>query len=203
MFSFISKIKNIRYLEEKKRFLLFMFGLFLILFLAIYLFKIAYARYEIRAKINADIQKALYIFEDEKISFNIDPDGIIPSSDPYIYRFSISNFNETKESDVDLSYDVKIRTTTNLPITIRLYRNELYDAVGATNILSGATTQQDEDDAWYKLYTAAGNYQMFYVNHTTDVYSLVIDFPSSYANDTTYANYLESIEVIINSRQII
>ena len=146
----INKIKNIRFIDEKKRFLLFGVGLFLILFLAFYLLKIAYARYEIRAKVNANIDKALYIFEDDKLSFNLDPNGIIPSNEPYTYRFSVSNYNASKHSDVDLSYKVKVRTTTNLPITIGMYRNELPSASGAVNLFSSADILQDEDDAWYR-----------------------------------------------------
>ena len=44
---------------------------------------------------------------------------------------------------------------------------------------------------------------MSYKNHTTDTYSLVVSFPIEYATDTTYANYIESIEVIIKSKQIV
>ncbi len=116
----VNRIKNIRYLDEKKRFLVFVVGLFLILFLAFYLFKTAYAKYEIRAKVNANISKALYIFEDQKMAFNLESTGIVPRNDPYTYSFSVSNFNANKHSDVDLNYQVKVRTTTNLPITISL-----------------------------------------------------------------------------------
>ena len=204
METFKKKIQNIPYMKEKIRFLLFVLVLFLIFFLARYLLGIALARYELRAQINSNIDKALYIFEDEKISFNLEPEGIIPSADPYVYKFSISNFTETKESDVDISYTVQVRTTTNLPITIRMYRNELYNAVGATNIFNGgAQIGQDVDSAWYRLYDSGVTYEMAYQNHVTDVYTMVIDFPISYAQNQNYANSIESIEVTIDSRQII
>ncbi len=199
----INKIRNIRFLDEKKRFLLFGMGLLLILFLAFYLLKIAYARYEIRAKVNANIDKALYIFEDEKLSFNLDTQGIVPSNQQYTYRFSVSNYNASKHSDVDLSYKVKVRTTTNLPITVGMYVNELPSASGAVNQFQSATTLQDEDDAWYRLYTTVNEYEMDYVDNDTDIFTMVIDFPATYAVDATYADYLESIEVILESKQII
>ena len=154
--------------------------------------------------INSNIDKALYIFEDEKLSFNLEPEGIIPSNDPYVYKFSVSNFNTTKESDVDISYTIQVRTTTNLPITISMYRNELHTAVGATNIFNGgAQTRQDTDSAWYRLYTTGSAYQMAYTSHVTDIYTMVIDFPATYANNPVYANSIECIEVTINSQQII
>ncbi len=197
------KIKNIEYVDEKIRFLLFVFFLFFVLFLARYLLGMAYSRYEVRTKINSNIDKALYIFEDEKLSFNLEPDGIIPSNEPYTYRFSISNHNASKQSDVDIAYNVSLRTTTNLPITIQLYRNELPSTPGASNVLQGAVTAQDEDNAWYRIYNCNSQYQMNYVDEVTDYYTIVIHFPASYSSNLNYANYIESIEVIIDSNQII
>ena len=199
----VKKFKNITYSNEKARFLVFVVGLFFILFLATYLLRAAYARYEVRAKINANIDKALYIFEDEKINFNLEPLGIVPRDDPYTYKFSISNFNTSKQSDVDILYTLRVRTTTNLPINIKLYRNELFDDPGAVNLFSGADTKQDADGAWYRIYDVNDEYQFLYENKSTDVYTLVIEFPTSYAANTVYANYIESIEVYIDSKQLL
>ena len=199
----VKKFKNITYSNEKARFLVFVVGLFFILFLATYLLRAAYARYEVRAKINANIDKALYIFEDEKINFNLEPLGIVPRDDPYTYKFSISNFNTSKQSDVDILYTLRVRTTTNLPINIKLYRNELFDDPGAVNLFSGADTKQDADGAWYRIYDVNDEYQFLYENKSTDVYTLVIEFPTSYAANTVYANYIESIEVYIDSKKLL
>ncbi len=199
----MKKFGHIKYLNEKGRFLLFALFLFLLLFLSIYLFQIAYARYEMRTKLYAHIDKAIYMFESEKIQFNLEPTGIIPRDEPYVYRFSVSNFVSSKESDVDLLYNVKLRTTTNLPLQIELYRNELYTDSGASSVFNGAELVQDVDGAWYNIYDAHAEYEMFYEDRTTDVYSLVIYFPSSYATDVTYANYIENIEVILESKQVI
>lgn len=196
-------LKTGPYLNEKLRFLLFGLSLFLVLFLARYLLGIAYARYEIRSKIMADIDRAIYIFEDEKLSFNLEPSGIIPSDDPYVYRFSVSNFNSFKDGDMDITYLVKVRTTTNLPITIQLYRNELYTTPGATNVLGGATIHQDEDNSWYRLYQTVDSYTMNYNTHTTDVYTIVINFPSTNATNSAYANTVEHIQISLESSQLI
>lgn len=202
MDNIIIRLRNSKYFNEKRKILLFGILLLLILFIAGFLFKIAYARYETSTKINANIQKALYIFGTDQQSFNLEPDGIVPSSSPYVYKFSISNFNDEHDTDVDISYDLSIRTTTNLPITIKLYRNELYDSSGTTNLFSGATNLQDSDGAWYKLYKCPDNYEMYYKNKTTDVYTMVINFPQEYSKDLTYENDIESIEVNIKSRQM-
>ena len=199
----IHKIRMIPFKDEKRRILTFGLVLLCVLFLAAYFFRMAYAKYEVRAKINANIAKALYIFTDEKLAFNLEPTSIVPSDNPYVYRFSVSNFMTGKHSDVDLSYKVMVRTTTNLPITVSLYRNELHTDSGAVNLFQGSTDVQDEDDAWYHLYETATEFEMDYVDDATDIFTMVISFPASYAADVTYADYLESIEVILESKQII
>lgn len=203
MNSVFSKIKNIPYFEEKKRLILFGALLLLMLFLAYQFLQYSYSRYEIRAKVNANIDKALYIFEDGKASFNLESEGIVPRNEPYIYQFSVSNFNTTKHSDVDISYQVKVRTTTNLPITVSMYYNESPNTEGATNLFQGSTSGQDEDGAWYKEYVSINEYEMSYEEDVTDIYTMVIQFPSIYSNNSNYADYLESIEVILESHQII
>ena len=155
------------------------------------------------SKIVASIDKALYIFDSDEIQFNLNPNKIIPSNDPYVYQFSVSNYNSSKNSDVDLYYHLSVRTTTNLPITIELYRNEDYTAQGATNIFSAVQDEQDEDGAWYHIYDVNQDFNMYYTNQTTDVYTMVIHFPKIYGNDETYVNSIENIEVTLESKQII
>ena len=96
MKGFINKIKNSPYYEEKKRFLLFGVSLIFVLFFSFFLLRKTFARYELRTKIDANIDRALYIFDATEMSFNLEPSGIVPSSNEYVYRFSVSNFNETK-----------------------------------------------------------------------------------------------------------
>lgn len=203
IYSFRNKVLSIRYFKEKTKLILFLIGLILILFFARYLFGLAYSRYEVRAKINANIDKALYIFEDEKLTFNLEPTGIIPRDDPYTYKFSVSNFNASKESDVDISYKVSIRTTTNLPIQLKLYRNELYDSETSVNLLNGSSVAQDEDSAWYRVYNVTDEFEFLYTSKSTDVFTLVISFPSVYSENPIYADYIENIEVTLESKQII
>lgn len=203
IYSFRDKILSIRYFKEKIKLIIFLLGLIIILFFARYLFGLAYSRYEVRAKINANIDKALYIFEDEKLSFNLESNGIIPRDEPYIYKFSVSNFNASKESDVDISYKVSIRTTTNLPIQLKLYRNELYNSETSVNLLNGTSVVQDEDEAWYRIYSVSDEFEFLYTSRSTDVFTLVINFPSVYSENPIYADYIENIEVTLESKQII
>ena len=134
-----NKIKNIQYLEEKKRFLLFVLLIFCTLFLAVLLIVKAYASYESSARLGADLDQALYILNAEELSFSLDPNKVVPSDDPYIYKFSVSNFDGSDSSEVDLTYNIGVRSTTNLPITVEMYRNENYGDSGINNMLDFPT----------------------------------------------------------------
>ena len=200
---FYTKFSNIKYFEEKKRFLLFSFLLLLILYLIFKLFGVAYASYETHAKLTASIDRAIYLIDNDGMSFNIDSEQIVPSNDPYVYKFSISNFDAVSRSDIDLSYELMVTTTTNLPLTFELYRNENHDADGAVNLFASPRIVQDEDGAWYNIYEPSGVYNMLYTEQVTDIYTLVINFPKAYASNLVYANSIENIEVTIKSKQIV
>ncbi len=196
------KKENISYFEEKKRFLIVILVMFILIVVAIKLLQIAYASYESQAKLNANIDKALYILKTGGMNFNIDLDKIEPSSKPYIYKFSISNFDGNRHSDVDIEYQINITTTTNLPLTYELYRNENYDDENATNLFENMKTKQDVDGAWYNYLEGQEKYLFPYEEDKTDIYTLVVYFPESNKTTTEYADNLENIEVEIKSNQV-
>ena len=196
------KKENISYFEEKKRFLIVILVMFILIVVAIKLLQIAYASYESQAKLNANIDKALYILKTGGMNFNIDLDKIEPSSKPYIYKFSISNFDGNRHSDVDIEYQMNITTTTNLPLTYELYRNENYDDENATNLFENMKTKQDVDGAWYNYLEGQEKYLFPYEEDKTDIYTLVVYFPESNKTTTEYADNLENIEVEIKSNQV-
>ena len=192
-----------KYYEQKKRFVILVLIMFLLIVVAIKLLQFAYASYESTAKLNANIDKAIYLLEAEGLSFNIDPDKIVPSNDAYVYKFSVSNFNENKHSDIDIEYSINITTTTNLPLTYEIYRNENYGDENATNLFQNATIKQDVDGAWYNVLEGEEKYLFPYTEDRTDIYTLVIHFDESHKQNTdAYADNLESIEVEINSNQV-
>lgn len=195
----IYKFNNIKYKNQKLKLLTFGLSLLCILFLAGFLFSISFASYQSRTKLRANIDKALYIFDREKMSFNIDSDKIVPDDEPYTYKFSISNYRETEECDFNIRYTMKIKTTTNMPFEFKLYKNTDLN----NNILSVGEIVQDEDGAYYRLYTVNDSVLMKYTDKIIDVYTLSVDFPKKYADDLTYANGIESIEVIIDSSQVV
>lgn len=195
----INKFNNIKYKEQKLRLIGFGCTLLFVLFLSGFLFSISLASYQSQTRLRANIDKALYVLNREKMSFNIDSSKIIPSDDPYTYKFSVSNYTEDKESDFNIVYNLKIKTTTNLPLTLELYKNTDLN----NNILSNAEIKQDVDGSYYKVYSVSDAVLMEYKDKVIDVYTLSIDFPKSYAEDLTYADCIEAIEVILDSSQAV
>lgn len=195
----INKFNNIKYKEQKIRLIGFGCTLLFVLFLSGFLFSISLASYQSQTRLRANIDKALYVLNREKMSFNIDSSKIVPSDDPYTYKFSVSNYTEDKESDFNIVYNLKIKTTTNLPLTLELYKNTDLN----NNILSNAEIKQDVDGSYYKVYSVSDAVLMEYKDKVIDVYTLSIDFPKSYAEDLTYADCIEAIEVILDSSQAV
>lgn len=196
------KKENISYYEEKKRFLVVVVVLFLLIIVAVKLFQVAYASYESSAKLNANINKAIYILEEDGIDFNIDLNKIEPSDKPYVYKFSISNYKGNRHSQVDIEYKIDLKTTTNLPLTYELYRNENYDDANATDLFNEATVIQDVDGAWYNNLEGKEKYLFPYTENKTDIYTLVVRFPKEYKSNIEYADNIENIEVEVKSNQV-
>ena len=197
------KIKSIKFYEEKVRFLLFSVVLLLLLWLAFKLFEVSYASYQSHAKLNANIERAIYLIDVSKTGFNIDPEQIVPSDEPFVYKFSVSNFNDSLRSDIDIKYTLKVTTTTNLPLNFNLYRNESYDNATSVDLLEAHQSLQDSDGAWYNVYNLDNWYTLNHNDKVTDIFTLVIKFPKVYSTNTIYADAIENIEISIDSKQII
>ena len=187
----------------KLRFVIFMLLFTCLLFFFLMLMRRTFSSYVSDATIEITSNYAAYIFDAERMSFNLETNGIIPSDTPYVYRFTVSNFNDIRKSDVDLSYQISIRTTTNLPLTYRLYYEKNYNEEGSENLINETTEIQDEDGAWYHQMTVPSSFTMPYITNTTHTFYLVIDFPKLYSNKIMYEGMIDNIEIILDSKQIV
>lgn len=198
---------NIRVLKRNKkfgyklRFVIFSMLFFLLASVGAFSLIKSFATYFSKADLLLDVQTAMFVIEEGEMSFNIDLDKIIPSDKPYVYTFSVSNFNEDGRTDVDLEYTLKLQTTTNMPLRYRLYEGT-YN-LEKDDIIALREIKQDSDDSWYNLFTIDENYEFTYKENQTNIYYLVIDFEPIYKNVLEYSEAIENIQVIINSKQII
>lgn len=175
--------------------------LLLTLILLIRVLTVAFSKYQSKATTNPNIQVAFYVINKnyEKMSLNLD--SLFPSDEPYIYNFSISNTNGEKMCETDMEYDLIIRTTTNLPLTYELYKNQNYNDSGATNIIKTNDIVQDENKTYFRIISVETE-NFSYTTKKTNLYQLVVHFPKKY-NTINYQDIIEGIEITVNSKQII
>ena len=189
---------------SKKRFVLAIKLSMAIIFLmtAIAILPKVFSRYQSSANSNSDIDVAFYIINAEYQSQNVVLSKLKPSNDPYLVNFTVSNNDGTNRLGVDATYDLKIVTTTNLPLSYELYKNQTYNTNGATNVISSTTSiAADEDGTYFKTMVAPSETFSFQSNQTYS-YQLVIYFPTEYMS-YNYQDIVESIEIVVDSKQIL
>jgi len=185
----------------------------------------SYSLYESEANSSADINVAFYTLEDEYKTNVISLDDMVPGETRYC-EFSVANFYKDDDgnsviSETDMEYYLKIRTTTNLPLEYKLYKNQAIDVDYLANILDiqkqyvylddDSTIFQrlvlsssfdesgnldDSEDNWYTDY---GEY--YHEVEGYNSYILEVFFPEEY-NTIDYQNIIDCIEISVDSRQI-
>ncbi len=190
--------------NKKNILLISKINLFLIsFFITLVLFPFTLSKYQTTSTGNVNSNIAFYLFKTDYQVQRIKLADIKPSSVPNVYTFSISNQNNSKISDVDIEYILRIVTTTNIPLRYQLYKNEDYQSNDATNLINGnnTTIYQDDDGTYFQKFEFSTE-ELLYSTPKTNNYTLVV-----YYDDTNkefkYQDTVESIRIIIDSKQII
>lgn len=155
------------------------------------------AKYEVVSTTKADIQAAFYLMKEDYQSLSIRLSALEPRNEAYEYTFSVSNNDGEKITETTLEYDLRIVTTTNIqPLTYELYLNE-----GTENIFVEDIIQPDEYGTYFRTFTTPKE-TFEHSKKQTNIYTLVVKFPITY-KQPIYQDLIESIEIQINSRQLI
>lgn len=175
--------------------------LFASLLTTLRIFTLTLSKFESEAKSNSNIDIAFYLLKEDYQTMELSLENLYPSEIPYVYTFSISNYNGEQRAEIDLTYDLTIRTTTNLPLIYELYMNEEYTDTNATTALTRNEVDTDEDGTFFR-YLETENQVFKYTNNEKNVYQLVVYFPKEY-NTENYQDIIESIEINIDARQVL
>lgn len=173
----------------------------ILIFLLAKIISYTFALFESNSNSTANLEIAYYILEEDYQSMNINLGSLLPREEPYIYSFSIANNNGENRLETNMQYDLKIRTTTNLPLQFELYKNEEYETSGSQDIINSTKTELDEYNTYFTTYTTPISY-FGYESDEKNVYQLVVYFPSMY-NSIDYQDVIENVEIIIESKQIV
>lgn len=176
--------------------------LFLFLVAIFNLLDVAYSKYESKANMYADANIAFFIVDTGTYENSISIKGLTPSKEPFIYTINVYNHKNNKRANVNMQYKIKFETTTNLPLTYQIIRNEKYSA-DAVNIISSNTLRQDAD-VYYNVFNINNTYNFSHTKDEMDQYTIVVNFPEQYKNNPDdYQGKIELISVIIDAEQVV
>ena len=171
---------------------------FCFIFLVLLIVPKALARYQSISSSNANVDIAFYVISSSMQTENLVMNDIEPSTEPYIYTFSVSNFQDTKRLETKAKYKIKITTTTNLPFVYELYQQNGTELV---NVSLGESITPDSDGMYLRK-IETNYYEFGYTSDETDIYQLYIYYPTGY--DTyEYQNMVENISINIDSKQVL
>ena len=161
------------------------------------------SKYETRTEASVNSNIAFYLTKAQYMTKNVKISEIEPSNVPKVYTFSVSNTYQNKTSEVDISYILKIITTTNLPLRYELYMNEDYQLSTSTNLISSENTvvAQDEYGTYFQTFTFEEE-ELYFSTAKTNEYTLLVYYDLE-SKDVKYQDTIESIKLEIDSSQII
>jgi hypothetical protein len=158
--------------------------------------EITYSKYSSSAEGNAAANIAFFIVDVGTYENTISLNDLEPSNNDYIYKFTVNNFRNGKRTNVKLDYDIEFITTTNLPLTYKIYKEG-----GTDNIITDSEIIKDGDMYFNKLSTNEVS-TFSYEENQTEEYTLIVNFPITY-NDKPdeYQGLIDSFVIKINARQ--
>jgi hypothetical protein len=197
-------VKNFLERFDTQRFI-FVGKIILILLACVIIFNLVdrtNTRYESEANVSAEASVAFFVIDQGTYEGSISLTGLEPSTQPFYYTFFVRNYDENGyRTDVNLTYDIKVETTTNLPLTYEIIRNQSFSGTH-TNLLTNWTTRQDDNDVYYKTSNILGTYSFGHAANQIDQYTIKVNFPISYKDYPEYQGSIELFSIIINATQV-
>ncbi len=153
---------------------------------------VTYSMYTSASSTSTDISLAAFVVNAEKKEqINIPLSNMKPG-DNLEYEFGISNNSNSKRSEVNIKYNIVIKTMHFMPLEI-----ELYDADDELILSCDEETERNEEN---ELECISEDIIMPYEEDKEDDYTLKIVFPVEY-NSSEYSSLVDYINLEINSSQ--
>lgn len=164
------------------------------------IFVLVLSKYESISNSYANVDIAFYLLNEDFQTMTLNLASLLPQNNAYTFEFSIGNQAGDEIAEVDIEYELTLRTTTNLPLTYELYMNEVYTDEGATNIIKENVVAQDEYGTYFRTMTTE-KITLPYKEGKTNLYQLVVYFPEDYAQEK-YHDIIELLEINVNAMQV-
>ena len=164
------------------------------------IFVLVLSKYESISDSYANVDIAFYLFKEDYKTMTINLASILPQDNAYVFEFTIGNQDGIETAEVDLEYELTLRTTTNLPLTYELYMNQQYTDDGAINIIKENSVDLDEYGTYFRTMTT-DKITLPYTQGITNLYQLVVYFPANYDQEN-YQDIIELLEITVNAQQV-
>lgn len=157
---------------------------------------ITYSFFHSNATMNSSNQEiAGFVFETKNLDqIDLNLNGLIPGENRE-YLFLVTNKNKENISDVNIEYQLSIKTYHFIPLTI-----ELYQIKEEKEILVGKCDETDGRNEENELVCSMPISTLINSEEQIDDYKLKISFPIEY-NDISYSNLVDYINIEIESWQ--
>lgn len=187
---------------------LIVISLLIIIIVAFIQIRNTLARYETTATTERNVDVAFWIMDNSFQEERILIEDIYPSTNPFEYTFTVSNFDDDKIAETDMEYEIVLTTTTNLPLSYEIQRN-------GTTYSKQEELYTDSDGTVYReirFGTAANPYPLkmdtildatHAKNKVTDTYIIKVTFPQENSANLEYADLIEYIKIDLTARQVI
>lgn len=184
---------------DKKKFLAINKLTILIIILVIILLLVPFTYSKLFSKTDSSskIETAFYILNTDYYEKKIFLENIVPREEPYTYRFKVSNTDGKNRLETKMEYTLMIVTTTNLPLSYKLYLNE-----EKVNIITKDTIEKTGIDGAYFRNLETDKKTFNFDKDEENIYYLEVVFPNEY-DSFQYQDIIESITIRIESKQVI
>ena len=191
---------------DKKRF--FLVGKFIFMFLALVaitnLIGNTFTRYESTVDLSAEAATAFFVIDQGTYEGSISLTNLEPSATPTYYTFYVANYNlDNKRTNVDLTYTISFETTTNLPLSYEIIRNESFNGT-YHNLIETTTTRTDSNGVYYYVFSNNSTFTFNYNQNQLDEYTIKVVFPeSNKIYPDLYQGAIELFTVKIHAEQLL
>ena len=119
-------------------------GIILLLILLL-LMPFAYSKLFSSNESETKLETAFFLLKTDYYSKEIKLEELEPSDTPHIYKFKVANNDGKNRLETKMEYNLKIVTTTNLPLSYKMYKNN-----NTENIIINDTIEQDKDGTYFR-----------------------------------------------------
>ena len=187
------RYKKVSVLKNKKTW----FFLIILIFCIIALYFVLRgtgAIFESTTSSEADIDIAFYCVKEDFQTMTLKLESMVPRPEPYIYNFTVSNFDGAKRTETKLEYVLTIRTTTNIPLNFKLFDTNS----GSIDITDEEIAPDEDGTIFRRLKTNVREFG--FLENQTNNYRLEIELPIIY-KDSEYQDLIELVEINVDSKQ--